>query len=248
MHTKAVFFDLYQTLIDVDAVNEKDGTKTGFDRVIIPYLQQKGIPENKSSLVSSRYSDELQAFYKDHDIEQYQHSFPTILSTVFTKYYGVTISEDEMRDLLYEFRKISRGYLKRYDGVCEVLEALSNDYTLVVASHTQGVYTERELVDMEIRKYFTHCVYSSDIGLKKKSNAFYQKCLEIVGLEPQDCVMVGDNIYEDMFMAHQNGIHTVWIINPQTDGRNTAKVEPDARLPIESIDKLPDVISKIWNH
>ncbi len=106
-----------------------------------------------------------------------------------------------MGELLYEFRKISRGYLMLYEGVREVLEMLSAQYILAVASHTQGIYTERELEELDILQYFRYRIYSSDIGFKKKSNNFYQKCLQVVGVDPKDCAMVGDNLYEDMYMA-----------------------------------------------
>ena len=245
MHTKAIFFDLYQTLINVDASQEKAGKKAGFEKIIVPYLQRKGIPKPEAALVLSHYSNELQIFYKDHDVELFQHSFPAILATVFGKYYGLGISEVEMADLVYEFRKISRGYLMLYEGARETLEVLSAQYILAVASHTQGVFTERELAELGIVRYFKYRIYSSDIGFKKRSNDFYQKCLEIVALDPKDCAMVGDNLYEDMYMANRNGIHTVWIMNPLTKGQNKAAVEPEARLPIESLKELPNAIKKV---
>ena len=155
---------------------------------------RKGILESEASLALSYYSDGLQAFYKDHDIELFQHSFPAILSKVFNRYYSLVISEAEMSDLVYEFRKISRGYLTLYEGVREALGVLSAHYILAVASHTQSMYTERELEELDISRYFRYRIYSSDIGFKKKSNNFYQKCLEVVGLNPKDCVMVGDNL------------------------------------------------------
>lgn len=245
MHTKAVFFDLYQTLINVDTRQETEGKKAGFEQVIVPYLLKKEVSESETSLVLLHYSDELQAFYKNHDIELFQHSFPVLLSKVFNQYYGLVISEAEMSELLYEFRKISRGYLALYEGVREVLETLSAQYILAAASHTQGTYTERELEELDILRYFRYRMYSSDIGFKKKSNNFYQKCLEVVGLNPKDCVMVGDNLHEDIYMANQNGMYTVWIMNSLTKDKNKTEVEPDASLPIESIRDLPNVIMRV---
>lgn len=201
MHTKAIFFDLYQTLINVDASKEKEGKKAGFEKIIIPHLLRKGVRESEASLIPSYYSDELQTFYKNHDMRLFQHSFPAILSKVFNQYYSLVIPDTEMGELLYEFRKISRGYLMLYEGVREVLEMLSAQYILAVASHTQGIYTERELEELDILQYFRYRIYSSDIGFKKKSNNFYQKCLQVVGVDPKDCAMVGDNLYEDMYMA-----------------------------------------------
>lgn len=172
MHKKAIFFDLYQTLINVDIKQEKKGKEAGFNQIIIPYLLQKGASESEASSVLLHYSDELTDFYRDHDIELFQHSFPAILSKVFSQYYSLIISEFEMGELLYEFRKVSRGYLALYEGVREILETLSAQYTLAVASHTQSIYTERELKELNISRHFRHRIYSSDIGFKKSRTSF----------------------------------------------------------------------------
>lgn len=245
IQNKVVFFDLYQTLLDVDVGKGKEGAKAGFEKIIAPYLRQKETEESEAAMVSERYSDEVRAFYQDRNKELFQHSFPVALSAVFNKYYRLNISAAEMVDLVYEFRKVSRGHLMLYSGVREMLDVLSAKYVLMVASHTQGMYTEKELEELDILKYFKQRIYSSDIGFKKKSNSFYQKCLEVADLDPKDCVMVGDNLYDDMFMAQQNGIHTVWIMNPLTKDQNEAEVQPEARLPIESIKDLPSVLEKI---
>jgi len=245
MHPKAVLFDLYQTLINVDTSREKEGKEAGFREIVVPYLRQKGTPEPEASLVQQRYSDELRNFYKDHDSKLYQHNFSATLSIVFNKHYGLDVSDAEINDLIYEFRKISRGFLTLYEGVREALNALLSRYTLAVASHTQGMYTERELEELDILQYFRHRIYSSDIGFKKTSDKFYQSCLEIVGLDSGDCVMVGDNLYEDMYMARKNGLHIVWIINPLTKNKRGAEIEPEASLPIEDIQNLPDIIDGI---
>lgn len=247
MKNKTIFFDVYQTLMNVDSENEKASMKAGFAEVLIPYLQQKGASDEEAALLPSRYSDEVQAFYQDRDKSVHQHSFPGILTHTFDKYYGVKASGAEISDLLYASRKISRGYLKIYDGVSEALETLSKNYTLIIASHTQGAFTDHELKELGIRKYFTKTIYSSDIGFKKTSDEFWQRCLEAAGQSSQDCAMVGDNLYEDMFMANKHNVHTVWLVNPLTKDKFPADIEPEAQLPIESWRELPDVIKGVWS-
>lgn len=246
MYSKVIFFDLYQTLINVDVGREKKGKEAGFQEIIVPFLQGRGVSEPQASLVLRYYADELHKFYEDYDREFHQHNFPSILTATLNNHYNLKISNAEMNDLTYEFRKISRGFLNIYEGVPEVLAELSTRYTLSIASHTQGVYTERELEELDIKRYFQYRIYSSDIGYKKTSDSFYQHCLKAVGVNPKKCVMVGDNLYEDMYMAHMNGMHTVWIVNPLTKER-LADVKPEASLPVEKIKNLPSVIDHIFS-
>jgi len=245
MHSKDVFFDLYQTLINVDVSREKEGKEAGFREVIAPFLQEKGVTEPEASSVQQHYANELHEFYEKHNKEHYQHNFPAILTSVFKNHYCLKISDTEIVDLIYEFRKNSRGFLCLYEGVREALADLSDNYTLSIASHTQGMYTERELEELNIMQYFKHRIYSSDIGFKKTSDQFYQSCLKAVGTEPENCVMVGDNLYEDMYMAQKNGLHTVWIMNPLTKDKE-AGVKPEASLPIGEIKNLPSSINNIF--
>jgi len=59
---KVIFFDLYQTLLNVDAGKEKEGAKAGFEKIIAPYLRQIGVMESEADMVSNRYSDEIRGF------------------------------------------------------------------------------------------------------------------------------------------------------------------------------------------
>lgn len=246
MHKKVIFFDLYQTLINAPIGKEKEGREAGFAQVIIPYLLQRGVSETDASFAPTFYSEKHQAFYSDHDVELFHHNFAGILSGVFSTRFNLALSDSEMSDLIYEFRKVSRmGPLLIYEGVREALEALSKEHTLILASYTQGSYSDRELAELGILTYFAHRIYSSDIGFKKKSDAFYTKCIEIAGVDAGNCLMIGDNLYEDMYMANRNGLRTLWIINPNSRDRVKAEIVPDGSLPIESMRDLPLAVAKI---
>lgn len=247
MNDKAIFFDLYQTLISVDASREKEGKEAGFRKIVVPFLLKKGVSEPEASLVQMHYADELQKFYKDHNNEIVQHNFPAVLSAVFRNHYRLEIPEAEINDLIYKFRKISRGFLTIHEDAREILATLSSNFILSVASHTQGMYTERELEELDILQYFKHRIYSSDIGFKKTSDKFYQSCLATVNLDARSCVMIGDNLYEDMYMANRNGLHTIWILNPLTKDNTKVAFKPEASLPIADIKNLPELAIRLFD-
>ena len=243
--SKVIFFDMYQTLVDTDIKNNKELTKNAFEKIFVTYLLHNGIENSEARRFQSLYDQELDSFYITHDKETEHHNFVTIVSETFRKHYGLDINKQALEDMVYEFRKIGRGYAKLYPGVKEMLEALSSDYTLILASYTQGVYSERELEELGIRKYFAHCVFSSYLGFKKKSDNFYKKCLEVAQTDPSNCIMVGDSLSEDVFMAKRNGMRAVWVINPQSKDKEILGVVPDASVPIELIYTLPTIIRKM---
>lgn len=242
---KVIFFDMYQTLVDTDTKNNKKLTKNAFEKIFVSYLSHKNIENSEASRFQSLYDQGLDSFYETHDKETEHHNFVTIVSETFRKHYGIDVNKQELDEMVYEFRKIGRGYAKLYPGVKETLEALSKDYTLILASYTQGAYSERELEELGIRKYFSHCVFSSYIGFKKKSDNFYKKCLEVAQTDPSNCIMVGDSLDEDIFMAKRNGMRTILVINPLSKESEIPDVAPDASVPIELIHTLPIIIRKM---
>lgn len=242
---KVIIFDMYQTLVDIDIVENKERKKDAFEKIFVAYLLNKGIASEKALHFQSLYDDELNTFYVSRNKEIGHHNFASIVSDTFLKHYSIAIPAAELEDMIYEFRKIDRGYARLYPGVQEMLESLSKNYTMILASYTQGVYSERELEELGIRKYFTHCVFSSYIGFKKKSDNFYKECLRVAGTEPENCIMVGDSLSEDVSMAKRNGIHAIWIINPVSKDKQIADVVPDASVTIDHIDTLPAIIREM---
>lgn len=239
---KVVIFDMYQTLVDIDVVENKERKKDAFEKIFVAYLLNKGIASEEALRFQSLYDDELNTFYASRNKEIDHHNFASIVSDTFSKHYSIAIPVAELEDMIYEFRKIDRGYARLYPGVQEMLESLSKNYTLILASYTQGVYSERELEELGIRKYFTYCVFSSYIGFKKKSDNFYKECLRVAGTEPSNCVMVGDSLSEDVSMAKRHGMHAVWVINPLSKDKQVAGVVPDASVTIDHINTLPTII------
>ena len=54
---------------------------------------------------------------------------------------------------------------------------------------------------------------SASYGATKKSGALYSTVLEILGVSPKDCLMIGDNVEADIRAAKRAGIHTKYYAN-----------------------------------
>ncbi len=158
------------------------------------------------------------------------------------------LSKEEIISLIYEYRKASRGWLRLYPGVFDVLSRLSKEYILSTASHTQGCFTQIELQEMDIEQFFSHFIYTSDIGFRKESVDFYKSALEIVGKKPTDCWMIGDNYDVDVLVPQSLGIKAVWLKNPATSDRYAEYIKgrkPQNSIDLENIRELPDLIDSI---
>src|SRR3989338_909449 len=242
--TKVIFFDLYQTLLDVElSVNNPNHEIEGWDifaKPLIKYGKEVGGLEFQK-LYTKRRDD----FYSSKSKEIYHHNLFNITSDVLQEDLGLKLSKGEITELIYIYRKASRGHLYLYPGVFDALSLLSKKYILSTASHTQGSFTQLELRELNIEKFFSYFVYSSDIGFRKESTEFYKHALEIVEKKAVDCLMVGDNYDVDVIVPQKLGIRGVWIKNPITSSQYPMEQEPSNTLNLENFEKLPELIEKI---
>ena len=96
-------------------------------------------------------------------------NFATTMLPLTEKDLELALSKEEVTAVIYhEYRKASRGWLRLYPGVFDVLSRLSKKYTLSTASHTQGCFTQLELRELNIEQFFSYFIYTSDIGLRKE--------------------------------------------------------------------------------
>lgn len=129
-----------------------------------------------------------------------------------------------------------------------MLNGLVKKYALSTASHTQASFTQLELQELEIDKFFSYFIYTSDIGYRKESPEFYKQCLRITGKEgkEEDCIMIGDNYDVDFLVPRTLGMKSIWIRNPITQDRYPMAKFSRESLPLKEFDALPALIEELF--
>lgn len=114
---------------------------------------------------------------------------------------------------LYYGAEIPRWYgelEKLYPDTKMILEILSKKYKLgVIANQVAG--TKERLDNWEICKYFDVVVASAEAGCAKPDLKIFNLALEQAGCKPNDAVMIGDRLDNDIVPAKQIGMKTVWV-------------------------------------
>jgi HAD superfamily hydrolase (TIGR01509 family) len=78
------------------------------------------------------------------------------------------------------------------DEVKETLEILKRDYSLSVATSVGSAKMQEVLDRFEISNYFDAKSSSSDVVYSKPSADVYLRSIELMGLEPEECVVIDD--------------------------------------------------------
>lgn len=111
------------------------------------------------------------------------------------KYFTVPI--EEIREYYVEIYEDYRKRLKVIDGTKEALESLSG-LKLAVASNTQNSVIRKILKDVKLDTYFTLFVGGDDVPNGKPEPDMLIKALELLKLEKEEVLFVGDTKWDRM--------------------------------------------------
>ena len=98
-----------------------------------------------------------------------------------------------------------------FSDAYETLEGLkARGYNLGILAN-QNTGTAQRLDAWGLLKYFAVIAASAELGVAKPDKAIFEKALAFAGCRPQNAVMVGDRLDNDIHPAKSLGMKTVWI-------------------------------------
>jgi len=204
-----LIFDLYGTLVDIRTdenadVWEKTALFFGY------YGAGYTGPSLKAAFVAAMASREAAAgqsyeCYPDIPCEQ-------VMAQLFREK-GITEHTDAQGVQAAQlFRIMSTEYIKLYPGVLEALEALrQKGFRLWLLSNAQRVFTAFELQHLGLGAQFDGVYLSSDYGCRKPDSRFYRALLEEQDLNPEHCLMIGNDRTTDIAGAKVMGMATLYM-------------------------------------
>ncbi len=97
-----------------------------------------------------------------------------------------------------------------YSKTKEILELLSHKYKLgIIANQVAG--TQERIDNWSIGKYFDIVVASAEAGCSKPDLRIFKIALEQAECKPENAVMIGDRLDNDVTPAKKLGMKTVWV-------------------------------------
>ena len=144
-----------------------------------------------------------------------------------------------IRLLGVDYPEWSPLYEELYPDTMECLRILKKKYKLgIIANQIPGV--EKRLDGMGIRRYFDVIVSSAEEGVAKPDPRIFNIALISAGCTPEQAVMIGDRIDNDIVPAKQMGMKTVWI--RQGVGKYW-NIQGDSETPGYEVNNLSELLS-----
>lgn len=99
-----------------------------------------------------------------------------------------------------------------YEETFEVLKELQGNVKLLLLTNGSPDLQQEKLDGVpELVSYFDHIIISGDFGRGKPDVSIFEHALDLLGVEADQAVMVGDKLTTDIKGGNAAGLHTVWI-------------------------------------
>lgn len=188
MHWMKVYLQLYTTELDLPLTAENF---------------------RESYIYAEQMMERLQLVKPSHSLLETQ-TFKTHLQFDSLIARGVLADTEENREILPDnaarlVTEFSSGYVLRSR---EILDLLSKRYTLLLVSNYYG-NLKRIVTDLGIASYFYSITDSTLEGIRKPDAALWKLAIDRAGFTPQEVIVVGDSVKNDILPAQSLGCQVV---------------------------------------
>lgn len=226
---KFLFFDLDDTLLDFQGAERLALSAT---------LEEFGI--EPTDRVLARYSAINDAQWKR--LERGEITREQVRSLRFTLLFaefGICCDVAEVNRRYMENLAARPIYL---EGAEALLETLSKEYRLYLASNGTAWVQEKRIALCGIGRYFEKIFVSEELGYNKPDPLFFEKAFaQIPDFCKNEAVMIGDSLTSDIKGGKNAGLCTVWF-NPKGE-ENQSEIQPEHT--VFSLSEIPPLLKKI---
>lgn len=201
---KAVLFDLDDTLI-----NSKKAEYNAICEFKTIYAELNEFENNDFAKLWNKVTLETYEKYLNGDIT-FEELRILRMKRLFNNYH-IDISYEDATEKFSIYQNLYEKNWILFDDAIEVLEYLNNKYRLVIVSNGDGKQQRRKIAYTGLNKFFSDIVISSEVGYSKPEKEIFEIACKITGLQPQNCIMIGDKYKVDIEGSLNAGIQGIWV-------------------------------------
>lgn len=200
MGIKAVFFDIGGTLLTTTAVLRK----------YMMEINKKHVGALGYSFTESEI-DTARMKADEYILKKYKnpHRKDVIFPKIMFGFLGVKLDDKTAKELEEDFWK---EIYSRIDFIKNSIEVLSyikkRGYKIVAITNNKKVRVVTLLTRLRLIKFFDDIITSEEFGLKSTTVPFLA-AMERMELKPDEVLMIGNHLFEDILPAKSLGIKTV---------------------------------------
>lgn len=148
---------------------------------------------------------------------------------------------ETMKLLNVEKPKWKFEYEVLYKDAEVCLKKLSSKYKIGVIAN-QSLGTADRLEQFGILKYIELVVAPAEEGVAKPNREIFEIALNRAGCRPEQAIMIGDRIDNDIVPAKKFGMKTIWVKQGFGKYWNITSVEEKANYEVSNLTELCDIL------
>lgn len=190
---RAVFFDLYGTLIDIRTDEYDSWVYETLSRYLGYHAVNIAPEEIKRAFFEGiqQHLNLSKEMYPEVDLYK-------IIFNIMNKYGKKRTAKGIVVDVAMLFRSLTMRKFRAFDGLYDTLSSLSAVYKTAIISDAQWVFAEPEIVMLGLDQFFPVSVLSSRFGFKKPDARLFGIAMEKLGVDAEESVYIGDNPRKDL--------------------------------------------------
>lgn len=205
---KVIFFDIFDTL--VSRIVDPEYTKKiwanhvvkrcGLNLSMIDLYKKRNRLETSLGEINSKKGNDWEFKYND------------LLESLYNEI-NMDITKNEFIEIATEIEIDIESNVQKVDEkiISEVKKAKKENKKIYCIS---DMYLSKKMItkifeNIGIKDYFDDIFVSCEFLKNKKSGKLYEQVLEILKVNPKECIMVGDNEYSDFSIPKDKGISAI---------------------------------------
>ncbi len=224
---KALFFDIDDTLYDSSKL-AKMARKNSIKAMI-----DAGLPEKDEVKVFEILKKIIKKFGSN-----YPHHYDELIKEMGRSWDPKIIASGVVA---YEHTKV--GYLKPFPKVVPILLEIKKNYLLGIISNGLAIKQWEKLIGLGVHHLFNTVVTSEEEGFEKPDQQIFTQAVKKMGLKPEECIMVGDRLDNDIVGAKKSGMLTILIKNDNEGKMSTDDEKPD--FIINEFSELKEILNDL---
>ncbi|XP_030771655.1 N-acylneuraminate-9-phosphatase isoform X1 [Rhinopithecus roxellana] len=234
---RAIFFDLDNTLIDTAGASRRGMLE------VIKLLQSKYHYKEEAEIICDKVQVKLS--------KECFHPYNTCITDLRTSHWEEAIQETKggaanrkLAEECYFLWKSTRlQHMTLAEDVKAMLTELRKEVRLLLLTNGDR-QTQREKIEAcACQSYFDAVVVGGEQREEKPAPSIFYYCCNLLGVQPGDCVMVGDTLETDIQGGLNAGLKaTVWI---NKNGIVPLKSSPVPHYIVSSVLELPALLQSI---
>ena len=149
--------------------------------------------------------------------------------------------EAELMDTV-PMRNAARGDFELREGMSELLAELSEEGLLLGLAANQPTVALKNMERFGILKYFTYQEVSGTTNIRKPDSRLWLHSCEGLGVEPQEAIMVGDRIDNDIVPARMLGMIAIRFVSGRHSEQQPRSWNEKPHADVHTVEELREAI------